>query len=200
MHSCLKVGVTGGIGSGKSLICKVFEVLNIPVYYADEKAKFLMQNNDILTDKISKLLGQNAYLNGVLNKSYIADRIFNNAKLLAKLNALVHPAVREDFTKWSDKQNAPYVIEESAIIFEASLNQYFDKTILVVASEETRINRVIKRSKISKEQIQSRIQSQWTDEKKIPLADYVINNSGTNSFILQVLKIHELLLQVSKLN
>ena len=148
------VGLTGGIGSGKTTVAKMFEDLNIPVYNSDQEAKLLMVNSKQLKVKIKELLGKNAYDKKVLNRKYIADKVFTNPELLAELNAIVHPAVRKHFIDWVVKQDSAYVIQETAIIFENSSQSKYDKIILVTAPEEVRIQRVMDRDKISIENIQ----------------------------------------------
>lgn len=191
-----KIGLTGGIGSGKSFIARIFESLDIPVYYADTEAKRLMLKNKLLKNKIKDLLGIEAYhRNGRPNRAYIAGKIFNDSKLLKKMNGLVHPAVRKDFEIWSENQNSPYVIEESALLFEIKSQQQFDKIVLVIADVEERIRRVIKRDKTTRDSVLLRMKKQLKDEKKIPLADFVIDNSGNKSILRQVYKIHKKILK-----
>ena len=194
----LKVGITGGIGSGKTTICSVFECLGIPVYYADREAKLLMVRDKKVIAQIQSLLGDAAYLpEGGLNKVYIAEKIFNNDGLLQQMNGIVHPAVRASFEQWTNQQDAPYVLEESAILFEEKLNIHFDKIILVTADESTRMERVLTRPGETRESVQARMNNQWADEQKIELADFVIDNNGVKSFILQCLDIHNELLALS---
>jgi dephospho-CoA kinase len=145
-----KVGITGGIGSGKSTVARIFESIGIPVYYADKEAKRLMNKNQSLKQDIRILLSNQAYhKNGRLNRKYIAERVFKDKALLEQLNNLVHPAVRNDFESWAELQESSYVLEESALVFEIEGQSYFDATILVIADKETRIERVIKRDKSS---------------------------------------------------
>ncbi len=187
----LKIGVTGGIGSGKTTVCSLFELLNIPVYYADLMAKKLMVSNDRLIKNIKKLLGSNSYdSNGNLNKSYIADIIFNNKEKLESLNKLVHPAVNIDFEKWAKTQNSPYVLKEAALLFENGSYKNLDYNLLVTAPLELRIFRVIKRDNITREDVLSRVNNQLPDSKKIILADFVINNDGHTSLIHTVIDLH----------
>ncbi len=191
----LKIALTGGMGSGKTFIGNIFAGLGIPVYNADTEAKKLMYTNRILKQKIKALLGKNAYYrNGRLDRTYVAKKIFGNSSLLKKINALVHPVVQQDFQEWANKQASKYVIEESALIFEINAQSNFDKVILVTADEEIRINRIIKRDKLSKKVIEKRLENQWPEERKIPLAHFVIENNGTRSLIRQVFKIHRTLI------
>jgi len=192
----LKVGLTGGIGSGKSYIAGFFEKLGIPIYFADKEAKLLMIKNKSLKADIKQLLGFDSYhQNGRPNRPIIASKVFNDKKLLKKLNALVHPAVQNDYAQWSDIQKAPYTIEESAILFEIGADNKFDKTVLVTADKETRIKRVLKRDKTPRKAIESRMKNQLSDEKKIPLADFIIVNDGTSDMAELVLEIHNKILK-----
>lgn len=189
-----KVGLTGGIGSGKSFVAGLFELYNIPVYYADKEAKRLMYRDKALKDSIKRLLGSDSYHNnGRLNRAYISRKIFNDKSLLKKMNALVHPAVKADFSNWALKQRAPYVLEESAIIYENKLNPHFDKVILVTADKEVRIERVMQRDGLTAEQVESRMKNQFSDKKKVSLADFVIENNGPgkNGLIMQIDKVHK---------
>jgi len=191
-----KVGITGGIGSGKSTVARIFESIGIPVYYADKEAKRLMNKNPSLKQDIKLLLSNNAYhINGRLNRKYIAERVFKDKGLLEQLNNLVHPAVRYDFENWAEQQESFYVLEESALIFEIKGQSYFDATILVIADKETRIERVIKRDKSSRKAVIDRMNNQLSDEIKIPLADHIVSNNGVKSLIEQVLKIHRKLIK-----
>ena len=191
-----KVGITGGIGSGKSTIARIFESIGIPVYYADKEAKRLMNKNPSLKQAIKLLLSNEAYhKNGRLNRKYIAERVFKDKALLAQLNNLVHPAVRYDFESWAERQENSYVLKESALIFEIKGQSYFDATILVIADKETRIERIIKRDKSNRKAVIDRMNNQLSDEIKIPLADHIVSNNGVNSLIEQVLKIHRKLIK-----
>jgi len=195
----LKVGLTGGIGSGKSYVARKFEKLGIPVYYADKEAKRLMIQDKLLKQDLKTLLGTASYhRNGRLNRAYVATKIFNDKQLLSKVNALVHPAVGRDFQIWAQTQESDYVLEESAIVFENGLQNNFDKVILVTAAEDVRISRVMKRDKITEEQVRSRIRQQLPDKKKISLANFVINNDGKSDLEVQILAIHKELLKYSE--
>jgi len=190
------IGLTGGIGSGKSTIASIFSTIGIPVYESDERAKALMNEDPDLKTKITSLLGSDAYTNGEINRSWIAERVFADKNLLDQLNAIVHPAVKKDAIAFAnDKANeaAPYIIKESAILLEENLTAELDAIILVVAPLEIRIDRVMKRDGISREQIEKRIQNQWTDDIKIPLADYVIFNDGERSLLEQVMDIDQMI-------
>jgi len=197
----LKVAITGGIGSGKSFVAKIFEVYGIPVYYADKEAKRLMYRSQELKAEIKMLLGKEAYYrNGRLNRGYIAGLVFNNKALLKKLNGLVHPAVKKDFVAWSERQKAPYVLEEAAIVFEIGSDKNFDKVILVVADKAIKVERLKRRDGSDEAAINSRMKNQWSDKKKLPLADYVVENNGpgTQSLIKQIDRIHKDLVRQKK--
>ncbi|MFD2561761.1 dephospho-CoA kinase [Aquimarina rubra] len=184
------VGLTGGIGSGKSTVAKMFAKFDVPVYTADDEAKKLMNEDTVVKKQIIHLLGEKAYGKEGLNRAFIANKVFNDAKLLDKLNQIVHPAVADHFTAWKDKQKSAYVIKEAAILFENGGYKKCDYTILVTAPEEVRIERVLKRDNTTRSQILDRLRNQWEDTKKIPLADFVINNVNLEETWLHVNKIH----------
>ncbi|MBT8232739.1 MAG: dephospho-CoA kinase [Bacteroidia bacterium] len=191
-----KVGLTGGMGSGKSFIANIFETFDIPIYYADARAKDLMYRHKPLKQAIKSLLGTKAYhRNGRINRPFIANAIFRDKKLLKGINALVHPAVKSDFEHWAEQQTSNYVIEESAILFEINGQSNFDAVILVIADLETKIQRIICRDGLSRGEIKSRMKNQFEDSVKIPLADFIIENSGNKSILQQVLKIHKEILK-----
>ncbi len=188
------IGLTGGIGSGKSTVAKMFKALGVPVYNSDERAKKLMVSSKTARKKISELLGEEAYSNKKLNRSYIAKKVFRDAELLKKLNEIVHPLVRKSFKSWARRQKFCYLIQEAAIIFENENQDFYDKIILVSAPEEIRIDRILKRDGSSRERILERMGNQWPDSKKIPLSDFVINNENLDETRLKVKEIHRLLL------
>lgn len=184
------IGITGGIGSGKTTIARYFNSeFGIPVYYADEEAKKLMLT-DTLRSKIIALLGEKSYQDGNLNRKYIADKVFADQSLLEKLNAIVHPAVASDFARWAAVQSSPYVLKEAAILFENNAYKNCDQVILVTAPQELRIQRVVHRDKVDAADVKSRMERQWEDEKKIPLADYVIENIDLENSKKAAQKIH----------
>lgn len=184
------IGLTGGIGSGKTTVARLFKEFGVPVYNSDLKAKKLMQNSKELRTAIIDLLGKESYVLKKLNKKYIADKVFEDKELLQKLNAIVHPAVKHDFIEWAKTKKMPYVIQEAAILFENNSYKTFDKIILVKAPKEVRLQRILARDTISEEEILARMENQWDDSKKIPLADYVIENTDLEKTKLQVEKIH----------
>jgi len=189
------VGLTGGIGSGKSTVADFFEQLGVPVYNSDKSAKKLMKSSKKVKKEIVKLLGQKAYNDDKLNKKYIGKKIFNDAILLRGLNAIVHPAVRKHFLKWKKRQDAPYVIQETALIFENDSKEYYDQIILVVAPEEVRLERIIKRDDLTKKEVQKRFDNQLKDEVKVPLAEYVIDNTNLIETQKKVLEVHRAILK-----
>jgi dephospho-CoA kinase len=191
------VGLTGGIGSGKSTIAKMFRELGVPVYNSDERAKKLMVSSKTARKKITELLGEKAYSGEKLNRSYIAERVFKDGGMLKKLNGIVHPLVRKSFMSWARRQKYPYVIQEAAIIFENKNQDFYDKIVLVTAPKEVRVDRILKRDGPPREKILERMGNQWPDSKKIPLSDFVINNENLNETRLKVKDIHGLLLDNS---
>lgn len=192
----LKIGVTGGIGSGKSIVCNIFQQLGVPVYYSDKEAKQLM-STPLIMQQIKSVFGEqvlNEY--GKPDNKKIAEIVFQNKALLDKLNAIIHPAVRNYFKEWAEKYpDAPYVMNESAIIFEHGLHKELDAVIAVLAPENIRIKRVMGRDGISEQDILQRIKNQMTDEERKQRANYIITNDGSVSVIEQVLKINSLLLE-----
>jgi len=190
------IGVTGGIGSGKTTVCKLFKTLGIPIYDADEAAKRLMTTNKKVIQSIKNLLGENAYEDeGQLNKAYIAQEIFPDKEKLKKLNEIVHPATIEDSVEWSKKQKAPYVLKESALLFETRAFHFVDKAIGVYAPKALRIKRVMQRNKISREEVIERMENQLDEEIKMRLCDFVILNDEQHPLITQVLDLHKKLLE-----
>ncbi|WP_036597021.1 dephospho-CoA kinase [Olleya marilimosa] len=189
------VGLTGGIGSGKTTVANYFKALNVPVYIADFQAKALMNRSKVIKRKLIKLFGDEAYVDNTLNKPFIASQIFSNQDLLKKMNAIVHPKVAKHFSNWVKKQNVPYVISEVAIIFENGSQGKYDYIITVVAPEQTRLNRVIKRDNSSEAKVKAIMNNQWTDQQKTEHSDFVINNTDLKDTKLQVENIHSKLLK-----
>jgi dephospho-CoA kinase len=186
----LKVGITGGIGSGKSTVCRVFSNLGIPVFEADKAAKELMNNSEEIFDQLTRLFGAEVYLpDHSINRKYLAAIVFNDKSLLEKLNGIVHPVVRSAFFDWCDKQHAPYIIHEAAILFESGFYKFMDKTIAVVTSENERIERVMKRDGVTIEMVQERIRNQWNDKQRMELADFVIGNNDDDLIVPQIIEI-----------
>lgn len=189
------IGLTGGIGSGKTTIGKWFESKGIPVYIADKEAKALMNRSKVIKRKLIALLGESAYLNGKLNRDYIASKIFNDKSLLTKMNAIVHPKVASHFKHWLKKQDAPYVVKEAAIIFENNLEHQYDYIITVVADKELRIKRVINRDKVTKSKVESIMDNQLSDKEKIEKSNFVIENNNLEDAKKQAQEIHEFLVK-----
>ncbi len=188
----LKIGITGGIGSGKTTVCKVFEVLGIPVFYADTAAKLAMTNDPVLVSGVKDVFGSDSYHpDGTLNNTHIAAIVFNQKTELDKLNALVHPAVFKAFEAWVVTKSTPYVLKEAALLFESGSYQQCDKNILVTSPLVLKLARVMQRDQVSETQVKARMDKQFTDEQKIKMADYFISNTPSDSIILQVLKLHQ---------
>jgi len=192
------VGLTGGIGSGKTTVGKMFTELGVPVYNSDDQAKQLMETSKTVKKALKTLLGEAAYKDKRLNKTFISEQVFNDKSLLGKLNSIVHPAVRTHFLAWSKQQKAPYVIQEAAIIFEIGSQDFYDKTILVTAPENLRIERIMDRDpQSSPTAIKARIQNQWEDARKIDASDFVIENHDLKTTERKVLNIHRAILDNS---
>ena len=188
------IGLTGGIGSGKSVVLSVFSSFRVPCYESDNRAKKLMHEDLELIHQIKALFGDEIYENDKLNRSKLADLVFADKSKLERLNALVHPRVKKDFQSFVDQQDAVYVIKETAILFETGAAKDCDATILVTAPEKLRTERVMKREKTNVAHIKSRMNHQWSDEKKIQLADYVINNIDWDKTLKKIDEIHQKLL------
>lgn len=185
------VGITGGIGSGKTTVCNIFQHLGIPVYYADLRAKALMAESEKLKRKIIQAFGNKAYVGDQLNRSYLAETVFHSKEQLSVLNGLVHPAVADDFDEWLEHhKNHPYVLKEAAILFESGAYHAVDITVLVIAPEDLRIQRVMDRDGVAQEAVLSRMKNQWTQERKAKLADHIINNDTHKLIVPQVLELH----------
>jgi dephospho-CoA kinase len=195
----LRIGITGGIGSGKSTVCSLFETLDVPVYNADVRAKILMSSHPGLVDRIKSLLGEEAYLpDGTINRPYISGLVFRNKDKLAALNAIVHPAVFEDFERWQSGQSkVPYTLKESALLFESGSHKGLHKIIIVTAPLELRIQRVMARDNTSREAVLARMENQWLESDKIKAADFIIRNDGIQPLIPQVLQLHRELLAIA---
>ena len=190
----LKVGITGGIGSGKSTVAHIFETLGIPVYYADDAAKKLMNEDEGLKQEVKQLFGDGAYTSGQLNRAFVAAQVFNNPEKLAMLNSIVHPATIADAEKWMRQQSAPYAIKEAALIFESGAQENLDKVICVFAPKAIRIKRVMDRDGITREEVLSRMNKQINETIKMRLCNYVITNDEQQLLIPQVLAVHQELL------
>lgn len=195
----LKVGITGGIGSGKTTVCQIFATLGIPIYYADVRAKELMVSDADLIQQIKKLFGDNAYHEGELNRKYIGEKAFHDKNLLQQLNAIVHPAVFQDTLNWfQTHHHKAYTLYEAAIMFESGSYKLMDKMITVFAPLEDRISRTMKRDHISRVEVLERVDKQMPEEEKMKRADFVIYNDHSQPLIQQVLTIHQQLISIAK--
>ena len=191
------VGLAGGIGSGKSKAAAYFSELGIPCYIADDRAKELMTSSMTIQQAIINEFGAESYINGNLNRPFLASIVFKDTVLLATLNAIVHPAVASDFRSWLLEQNSIYVIKEAAILFENGGAKLCDQVILLTAPKEIRVQRVIDRDKCTKEDVLERMSKQWSDAKKKPLADYIIENIEWKETSKQIEVLHQKLNQIS---
>lgn len=189
------VGLTGGIGSGKTTVSNMFKDLGVPVYIADTEAKNLMNSSKVIKRKLIELFGQKAFEGDTLNRSYIASKIFNDDTYLKKMNAIIHPKVANHFKHWLQKQSSKYVIKEAAIIFEHNMQSQYDYLITVISNEEDRIERILKRDNTTKDKIVSIMKHQLNDEEKIKLSDFVIINDKLEHTKEQVLNIHNSILK-----
>lgn len=186
MDKFITIGITGGIGSGKSYVCGIIEAMGYPVFYSDFEAKNTLVSNNELIKEIKLLFGSEAYINSNLNKSFIAKRIFQDPDLRSKMNQLVHPKVRNAFKDFCKQSNSELCFNEAAILFETGSYKNFNKNVLITAPIELKIARIKKRDQLSIDEIQNRINSQWPDDKKIPLADFVINNDEKKPLLAQI--------------
>lgn len=191
------VGLTGGIGSGKSTVARFFVELGVPVYNSDEAAKRLMVASKSVKKAIIELLGKKAYQDKKLNKTYISGKIFSDTTLLEKMNAIVHPAVKKDFLNWASKQNAPYVVQETALIFENKNQDFYDLVILVTAPIDKRLERVMNRDGVSEKEVWDRLNNQLDDDEKIPFSDYVLENIELTETRSKAKEIHGAILKNS---
>lgn len=187
----LKIGLTGGIGSGKSTVAKIFETLGIPVYYADAEAKRLMNSSETLKKVIRQNFGEATYENDQLNRKYLAGIVFNDPEKLELLNALIHPVTINDAEQWMQQQSAPYSIKEAALLFESGAAENLDLIVGVYAPQALRIKRVMKRDGLTADEIMKRINRQVNEEMKMKLCDFVITNNEQELLIPQVLKLHQ---------
>ncbi|WP_156306874.1 dephospho-CoA kinase [Sphingobacterium endophyticum] len=188
----LKIGITGGIGVGKSVVTKIFKVLGVPTYDADKEAKDIMIKNDAVRNALISTFGSEVYFeDGSLNREWLGKRVFSNSEELKKLNAIVHPAVIQDADDWADSQTSTYSIKEAALLFESGSYKKLDINILVVSPLELRIQRVMERDRVDREEVLRRISKQMPEEEKEKLADYLIYNDVEHSLIDQVMYLHQ---------
>ncbi|MBC8004464.1 MAG: dephospho-CoA kinase [Verrucomicrobia bacterium] len=185
-----KVGITGGIGSGKSTVCRIFSILRIPVFEADSVAKQLQNTDPEVRSQLANLFGPAVFMpDQSLDRKYLSSIVFNDPSLLLQLNAIIHPAVRNAFNEWCSKQQSPYVLLEAAILYESGFYKMMDKVIVVSTDQDQRIQRVMKRDGTTQEQVLQRIGNQWTDEQRNKLADFVIHNNDNELIIPQIVEI-----------
>jgi dephospho-CoA kinase len=192
----LKIGITGGIGSGKTTACRLFEQLGVPVYYADDRAKWIQNNDPNLILALKQLFGSDIYENNVLDRTRLGKIVFSDKKMLDALNAIVHPAVFKDAAEWQEMQQkagAAYTLKEAALLFETGSYKTLDKIIVVSAPLELRIERVMQRDNLSREEVQKRINSQMPQEEKEKMADFVLNNLSLQDLEREVLNLHHLI-------
>lgn len=187
----IQIGITGGIGSGKTTVCQLFSLRGVPVYYADQQAKKLMESYQPLRESIIKLFGKESYIGTEPNRSFLADKVFSDVDALLRLNGLVHPCVSADYQQWLQKQTSSLCLYEAAIIFENHRQKDFDAVVLVVAPKDERIRRVKERDGSSEKKILSRMNHQWPEQKTRPLADYIIENKTPNDTRDQVASVYQ---------
>jgi dephospho-CoA kinase len=191
-----RIGLTGGIGSGKTLVCSILEKLGVPVYSADNEARRLMNTDIELKENIVKMFGDQAYNKDGLNRAFISDSVFGDSDKLSRLNALVHPVVRKDFNRWSSRQGeVSYVVEEAAILFESGAFREMDLSVLIYAPKDLRIGRVMSRDQVDREDVLKRMGLQMPEEQKMKMADHIIYNDGTQMLLPQVIELHRKVLK-----
>ncbi len=183
------VGITGGIGSGKSIICSVIEKIGFPVFYSDKEAKEILVSDKDVIKELTSLIGVELYKDGVFHKEVLANKIFNDPSIKEKVNHIIHPKVREKFSQWVNLQKSSIVFNEAAILFETGMYKNYDATVLVTAPMPIRINRAVKRDHTTKEAVENRIKNQWTDEDKVKLANFIIVNDDLTLVIPQLEKV-----------
>jgi len=181
-----RIGLSGGIGSGKSYVAEILEKMGFPVYYSDARAKALTDTHPHIKSELINRFGSTIYEDGVLNRKALASLIFDSEANRLFVNNLIHPIVRADFDAWCAKQDSPLVFNEAAILFETGAYRQFDATVLVIAPFETRIQRIMQRDHCTREQAEARIKSQWSDEQKTPLANAIVSNNGHEAVLIQV--------------
>jgi dephospho-CoA kinase len=189
-NMALRIGLTGGIGSGKSTVARIFEVLGIPVYYADQEAKRIMNENEQVIKQVSALFGEGAYVNNSLNRPFIASLVFGNKENLDRLNAIVHPATIRAAELWMQRQQSPYAIKEAALIFETDARKYLDYVIGVSAPQHLRISRVVERDAVKEEDVLRRMSNQMDESEKLSLCDFIVFNDEQQLLVPQVVELH----------
>jgi len=191
-----RLGVTGGIGSGKSTICKVFNVLGIPVFSSDDEARIIMDTDLNLRDALNSITGTDIYPGGKLDRSRMAELIFNDDQILKQVNKAVHPLVLDAFNSWCEQQETDYVILETALLFESKLDWKIDQTVSVIAPLEERIMRVMERNTLTREQVNDRIKNQMSESEMISKSDFIINNADNSMILPEVIRIHNDVIQI----
>jgi dephospho-CoA kinase len=194
----MRLGVTGGIGSGKTSVCRVFNVLGVPVFSADAEARIIMETDKNVISMIESIAGRDIYETGLLNRSKLANLMFNDDLILREVNHAVHPVVLDHFVNWEYLQDAQYVIMEAAILFESGAANLVDRILTVIAPLEERIDRIIKRNRLTREQVMERVKKQLGDEEKIEKSHYVIDNSDNMMIIPEILKIHQEIINIRR--
>lgn len=187
----IKIGITGGIGSGKSVICKLIETLGFPVYYSDNRAKELINNSPTIINFLKEKYGKDIYINKKINKKKFASIIFNSKEELKIVNSIIHPEVAKDFTNWATEQKSKIVFQESALIFESRIENRFDYIIGVIAKHKTRVVRVINRETCTIEDVEERIKNQLSQDIIIEKSDFIIKNENNHPILPQLLNILE---------
>ncbi|WP_367209740.1 dephospho-CoA kinase [Sphingobacterium sp. R2] len=187
----MKIGITGGIGSGKTFICKLFKAMAVPVYNADEEAKKLMNTDIRIKERLIAEFGAETYPDGKLDRAFLAQRIFSDSAKLELVNGIIHPIVIQEAKEWAAQQKSRYTLKEAALLFESGSYKDLDYTILVTAPLSVRVQRVMKRDKVTEGQVMERINKQLADEEKLKLADFVIVNDGTTPLLPQVWNLHQ---------
>jgi dephospho-CoA kinase len=188
------IGLTGGIGSGKSLVAKVLEAMGYPIYYSDERSRELVDKDQDIKKELTELLGDEVYSDGQLNRSFLAEKLFSNDEVRLKVNSIIHPRVRAGFALWVSEQRSHVVFNEAAILFETGAYKSFDAMVLVTAPESTKIARVMQRDKCTEASVRERMATQWPDETKIPLADFQLINDDRTPLLKQIEELAEQLL------
>ena len=191
----LKIGLTGGIGSGKSTVARIFEVLGIPVYYADEAARRIMNTDQQLRKDLLRYFGEQTFRDGRLDRAYLASVVFNDKQKLDLLNSLTHPATIRDANRWILQQTSPYIVKEAALLFESGADKYLDFVIGVFAPEEMRVERVMRRDGVSREEVLQRLLRQMEEKEKMNRCDTIVTNDEQQLLVPQVLKLHETFLR-----
>jgi dephospho-CoA kinase len=194
----IKVGLTGGIGSGKTTAAKIFELLGVPVYYADDAAKKIMNEDKQLKAAIQKQFGEESYRNGELDRNYLASKVFNDSFQLEILNSLVHPATIRDASNWTSQQTTPYTIKEAALIFESGAAEGLDYVIGVSAPSQLRIKRTMERNNVSYDEVVKRMNKQLDEKIKMKLCDFIVQNDEQQLLIPQIIGLHQKLLRLAE--